>query len=207
MAKNQNSQNVINFIKRRKSNLIKVFHSRCCICGFDEFQEALDFHHVNPETKSFGITDSNAVTKALEKQLTEMKKCVLVCANCHRGIHAGKIFVPDNYEQFYDDDIARELLLELNEIKHGQLHYCRNCGKQITRKATYCPECARLAQRRVERPSREELKNLIRSIPFTQIAGLYHVSDNTIRKWCDAYGLPRKVMEIKQYSDQEWEKI
>ncbi len=58
---------MINFIKRRKSNLIKVFHSRCCICGFDEFQEALDFHHVNPETKSFGITDSNAVTKALEK--------------------------------------------------------------------------------------------------------------------------------------------
>jgi len=48
MAKTQNSQNVINFVKRRKANLIKVFHSQCCICGFNAFQEVLEFHHVDP---------------------------------------------------------------------------------------------------------------------------------------------------------------
>ena len=58
-----------------------------------------------------------------------------------------------------------------------------------------------------ERPSREELKNLIRIIPFTKIGQQYGVSDNTIRKWCEGYSLPKKVSEIKNYSDEEWSKI
>lgn len=63
------------------------------------------------------------------------------------------------------------------------------------------------ANRTVERPSREELKELIRKLPFTQIAKKYGVSDNAIRKWCDFEKLPRKKTEINSYSDEEWEKI
>ena len=58
-----------------------------------------------------------------------------------------------------------------------------------------------------ERPSREILKQLIRTTPFTHIAQHYGVTDNAIRKWCDAYSLPRKATEIKKFSDEEWEKI
>jgi hypothetical protein len=36
---------------------------------------------------------------------------------------------------------------------------------------------------------------------------MFGVTDNTIRKWCDAENLPRKATDIKQYSDTEWEKI
>ena len=53
----------------------------------------------------------------------------------------------------------------------------------------------------------EELKNLIRTLPFTQIAAQYGVTDNAIRKWCDAEGLPRKVSEIKKYNEEEWKLI
>ena len=55
--------------------------------------------------------------------------------------------------------------------------------------------------------SREELKNLIRTTPFTKIGEKYGVSDNTIRKWCDKYNLPRKAAEIKKISDEDWLKI
>ena len=55
--------------------------------------------------------------------------------------------------------------------------------------------------------TREELKNLIRSTPFTTIGKRYGVSDNAVRKWCDKYGLPRKASEIKAYSEDEWTKI
>lgn len=207
MTSSQNSQNVINFVKRRKSNLIKVFHSKCCICGFDSFQEALEFHHVDPNTKEFGI-GSEAITKALDKQLIEMKKCILVCSNCHRGIHAGVIKIPDNYESFYDEDIAQQLRNELDQVKHKKIHFCQRCGKQIaSSKANFCVDCGYLMQRKSDRPSREELKDLIRTIPFTQIASKFEVSDNAIRKWCDFYNLPRKVSEIKKIPDQEWEKI
>ena len=62
-------------------------------------------------------------------------------------------------------------------------------------------------QRSVERPSREELKRLIRTLPFTQIGKMYGVSDNAVRKWCDFEKLPRKKKEINSYSNEEWEKI
>ena len=50
----------------------------------------------------------------------------------------------------------------------------------------------------------EELKSLIRSTPFVQIGKIFGVSDNAVRKWCDSYQLPKKVSEIKQYSDEDW---
>ena len=57
-----NSQTVMNCIKRRKTNLIKLFDSKCCICGFNSFQEALEFHHINPEEKEFSLSSNSAIT-------------------------------------------------------------------------------------------------------------------------------------------------
>lgn len=208
MASTRNSQNVVNHIKKRKADLASVFHSKCCICGFDAYPEALEFHHVHPEEKEFGITASDAVTKSLGKQLKELRKCILVCANCHRGIHQGYIEVPENYQELYDEERAQELLQHLDEIKHGKRHYCQRCGREIvTHDATYCVECAKIMARTVKWPPREELKALIRTNPFTQIADQFYVTDNAIRKWCDHYNLPRRKKDIATYSDEEWEKI
>lgn len=205
MAKNNNSQYVINFVKNRKQNLISVFNGKCCLCGFDAFPEALDFHHVNPEEKEFPL--SSNVMKALDKQLNEARKCILVCANCHRGIHAGYLQIPSNYKDFFNEEKANDLLLQNEEIKHGKKHYCIDCGKIISAQAQRCVECEQLSRRISIRPSREELKVLIRNKPFTQIARQYNVSDNAIRKWCISENLPTKKTEINQFSDSEWEKI
>lgn len=56
-------------------------------------------------------------------------------------------------------------------------------------------------------PSREVLKEKIRTMPFVQIGKEYGVRDNSVRKWCDTYGLPRHKTKIQTYSDEEWEKI
>lgn len=57
---------------------------------------------------------------------------------------------------------------------------------------------ANIAQRRVERPSKEELSRLLKESNFTTIGKTYGVSDNAIRRWCKAYGLPhrRKDMQV-----------
>lgn len=203
-SQNSNSEDVVNFIRRRKANLRKVFHSKCCLCGFEEVQEALEFHHVNPKEKSFGIMGSQNQTKALEPQLQEMKKCILVCSNCHRGIHNNIYQVPENWQDFYDEDIANQLRQDLKDIKTKTIHYCKNCGKEISKGAAYCVECSQINQRTINRPTRDELKNLIRTLPFTQIAKKYNVTDNAIRKWCDVENLPRKKSDINAYSDEEW---
>ena len=75
-------------------------------------------------------------------------------------------------------------------------------------KAQLCIDCAHKASRKViERPSRKELKILIREQSFTNIAKKYGVSDNAIRKWCDSYDLPRQKYIIKKFSKEEWEKV
>ena len=86
-------------------------------------------------------------------------------------------------------------------------NFCIDCGKEILSTSTRCESCYKKTLRKVERPQRDELKQLIRSTPFLQIGKKYNVSDNTIRKWCMAENLPIKKREINSYSDEEWELI
>lgn len=52
-------------------------------------------------------------------------------------------------------------------------------------------------QRKVDRPSKKKLNELIRSMPFTTIAKEYGVSDKAIVKWCKAYGLPHRKKDMQ----------
>lgn len=205
VIKISNSKDVCSFVKRRKANLIKVFGGQCCICGFNAFQEALEFHHVNPDEKDFALSSSEM--KNLEAQLEELKKCILVCSNCHKGIHAGDYDVPENWQELYNNEQADLLREELAQLLQKQLFFCKNCGKEISHGATFCTDCLHLSQRKVERPSREKLKELIRTAAFTQIASYFGVSDKAITKWCKSYGLPSRKKDIKKISDTDWLKI
>ena len=82
-----------------------------------------------------------------------------------------------------------------------------HCGEKISPNAKECVKCYNLNRRKVDRPSREELKQLIRTIPFTTIAKEFGISDNAIRKWCKSEDLPFSSKEIKSYSDEEWNLI
>lgn len=74
----------------------------------------------------------------------------------------------------------------------------------ILQNSIVCSDCYHKQQRVVERPNRTILKELIRTKSFTAIGRQFGVSDNAIRKWCIQYGLPSKVKDIKQYTDEEW---
>lgn len=76
-----------------KTELIKYKGGKCEICGYDKCNQALDFHHLNPEEKDFNISQSN-IYKDLTKLKLEVDKCILVCCRCHREIHAGLINLP-----------------------------------------------------------------------------------------------------------------
>lgn len=75
-----------------KSKLVEYKGGKCSICGYDKCETALEFHHLNPSEKDFSISkDGN--TRSIKLLQKEVDKCILVCANCHREIHAGIINV------------------------------------------------------------------------------------------------------------------
>ena len=194
-------QYVKNSRQRLKQRLLYVMGEKCCICGYNKCASALEFHHKDPTQKDFTLGLNANI--AFEKANEEIKKCILVCANCHREIHQGMIDV-SNYS-CYNEQRAEEKRQELQQLKTHTIYYCKECGKIISNsKAMRCVECHKKSLRVAERPSREELKQLIRQIPFTKIAEQYGVTDNSIRKWCDAYNLPRRKKDIAQYSDEDW---
>jgi uncharacterized protein YbjQ (UPF0145 family) len=73
--------------RRQKERLIEEFGGRCQRCGYNRCIAALEFHHIDPKTKEFGIAQKGR-TNSYEKALAEAKKCVLLCANCHREVEA-----------------------------------------------------------------------------------------------------------------------
>lgn len=60
----------------------------CQRCGYNRCKEALDFHHLDPSVKEFGLS-KNGNTRNWEKVKEEIDKCQLLCSNCHREKHAG----------------------------------------------------------------------------------------------------------------------
>lgn len=99
------------------------------------------------------------------------------------------------------------LMKESFQKKEQKNSICPNCGQHKTPMASLCRMCSIENSRLTERPSREELKEKIRTTPFTQIASQYNVTDNAIRKWCKAENLPHRVSDIKNISDSDWEQI
>lgn len=94
------------------------------------------------------------------------------------------------------------------ENKLQKKYYCIDCGTEIKKGSTRCLACANKAKRIITKQfTREELKQLIRTKPFTQIGNDYGISDNAVRKWCDKFNLPRTKKQINSYSDEEWNLI
>ncbi|MFA6426878.1 MAG: hypothetical protein WCW16_00320 [Candidatus Magasanikbacteria bacterium] len=76
--------------RRRKIRAMAVEYKggKCMICGYHKCLEAFDFHHLDAKQKEFGIS-KDGLTRAWSRVVKELDKCVMLCANCHREVHAG----------------------------------------------------------------------------------------------------------------------
>lgn len=79
--------------KRRlllKEKSVSYKGGKCQVCGYNRYLGALEFHHLDQNSKDFGI-GAKGYTRSWEKLQTELDKCICVCSNCHKEIHAGLI--------------------------------------------------------------------------------------------------------------------
>lgn len=58
----------------------------CLVCGEKE-PVALDLHHTDPSGKD--ANPSSLLTYSTNTLKEEIRKCVILCSNCHRKVHAG----------------------------------------------------------------------------------------------------------------------
>ena len=66
---------------------------KCEVCGEDCWL-ALDFHHIDPATKSFAICTAMSRGWKRSRIEPELAKCILLCRNCHAILHWGETRKP-----------------------------------------------------------------------------------------------------------------
>lgn len=91
-----NSQ-TLDRVRELKKKCVEYKGGQCVTCGYDKCIGALEFHHLDPISKDFTIAHLRSYSFS-KKVTTELDKCILVCANCHREIHSGLLVVPPRIE-------------------------------------------------------------------------------------------------------------
>jgi len=97
--------------KKLKEMLVEYKGGGCVVCGYRRTPWALDLHHINPLKKDFSMS-VRGLTRSWDRLKKEADKCILLCANCHREIHAGITQLPKV--------ISVEKRSEIGETLHGQ---------------------------------------------------------------------------------------
>jgi len=174
----KDSEHVMRAQKKKKLIAVEAFGGKCCKCGYDKCTEALEFHHLEKSEKE--ESPSYIIMRwSFEKAKKELDKCILVCANCHREIHAAeKESISIDLQKYYRPWIDKT---------------CKHCEKEFSTKNTkqiYCSiTCNKIDTRKVERPTKEMLAELMKTTNWTQLGRMFKVSDNAVRKWAKGYSL------------------
>ncbi len=79
-----NKEHVNDYYKKwsRKNMLNAKKNKSCVLCGYKEFPQILEFHHLDPKEKLRCVKPAKS---GMLKE--EMDKCDLLCPNCHALFH------------------------------------------------------------------------------------------------------------------------
>ena len=176
------------------------------------FKKQIPLNEILVENRSY--KSSNLKKRLIKEGLKEDKCEICGCSNEWNG----KLLTLqlDHVNGNHSDNRLENLRIicpnchsqtETFSNKRAKKHnYCVDCGCEISLKSTRCNTCASKYKNSFkvkpeDRPSKEELFELIKNNPFTKIGEMYGVKDNTIRKWCKNYELPSTKKELRELND------
>jgi len=170
------SEHVKQWRERTKKRMIEALGGKCCVCGYDRCQRALDFHHRDPTEKEMALGSIRASPRAWSYIVSELRKCILVCNRCHQEIHDGITLVPENAPLF-DENFATYSLKKVAKTEP-----CPVCGKDKPLHNKTCSlRCAAKTSGKVDWDNIDLVK-LKEKLSFVQIAEILGVSDMAVRK-------------------------
>ncbi len=172
--------------KRRdkiKQMAVEYKGGKCERCQYDKCLSAMDFHHLDPNEKDFGLA-KNGHTRSWEKVKLELDKCILVCCRCHREIHEEQRVASkqEKNKELIKSPVDRN-------YKQKSLTKCPICDKlKDSEQVTCSTKCARIKNRKVNWDE-INLEELYKKHSMVAIGKMFGVSDNAVRKQIKKVGL------------------
>jgi hypothetical protein len=156
---------------RAKYAGILLLGKKCNRCGYELSSlkdiEIFDFHHQDPSEKDFDI--GSALNKRWEETKEELKKCILLCSNCHRLEHS----------------IRENDIFEIAKKYKGKILYIE--GINDLEWGFKSPP----VKKENLMISEKTLNRLLWEMPIVEIAKMFGVTDSAIIKHCKKYNLKR----------------
>lgn len=131
----KNSERVKLWRVTTKERMVESMGGRCVVCGYNKCNDALEFHHLESDKKDFGFGGLRSNIKGWKKIIEELRKCVLLCSNCHKEVHSSRCDteVPKDAARFNEEYADYKVMEKLKT-------YCPICGKE---KPSYNKTCSR----------------------------------------------------------------
>ena len=92
------ADSVTRWRRNTKTRMIAAMGGKCVICGYSRCPRALVSHHLDAKDKDFSISSKG--NQSWEHIAEELRKCVLLCANCHAEVHTGITEIPEAVARF-----------------------------------------------------------------------------------------------------------
>lgn len=210
--------NIQSSLRQQKLKLEAVEYKGggCISCGYKTYAGALEFHHKDPKEKDFSI--GQVKSRSLSSIKPELDKCILLCSNCHREIHAGYIkyengsiikslpeslewnlSVPDKHLKIKKDlDLItqryknKETTKDISKTYDVTPSYLLKILNEEGIKITDIPEQHdTIHPKKGNYPSDEELSKLVWLKPSQQLAKEFGVSDVALAKHCKKRGIEK----------------
>ena len=160
--------------KRTKERMIDAMGGECQCCGYKTSSRALSFHHLDPTQKDIAFGDIRANPKSWPKIVEELKKCILLCLNCHMEIHDGMREIPKEFATF--DETFNDFR---KVIEYDNCPVCNNTKPTTQRFCSH--KCAMTNRRKVDWDSIDLLK-LMKEHSINELEEMLGISNAAIYK-------------------------
>ena len=168
------SQRVKQWRSATKQKMVAAMGGKCQCCGYDTCDSALAFHHIDPSQKDLAFGSIRANPKNWNSVVEELRKCILVCHNCHSEIHAGVRQLPKQYHTFDEKFSNVKQVLEYNN--------CPVCGTEKRATSKFCSsKCASTNRRKVDWNS-IDLLQLLKEYSISELEEKLQISNAAIYK-------------------------
>lgn len=176
MGQSKSQVHVESWRKRTKHKMVSGFGGICNKCGYNDCIDALDFHHLDSNTKEFGISNVLKSPKSWEKIVIELKKCILLCCRCHRELHCNIWSIEDIKLNLFSEDKCDDLI----KLTTGE---CVICHKDVYWGRKTCSRnCAARLARNINWPDDDQIYFLLESNTQAEVARILDVSLSGFKK-------------------------